>query len=342
MTVYVQHFQYSTNPTHHLLHKAMARRGMRLRYFVFCFFPIRPTIIYIHFPEECLTTPSTWKMLIKTSVFIFSICSAKLGGSKIVWEVNNLRTHDRYHSFFEKLLMVFLTRSLTGLIHYSKSSSLESINTFPILKRVRSTIIPHPNFHHVYPAPGDKTRGCQILGVNQCETVLLGFGMIRRYKNLGKLVELFKRLEEADLRLVIAGEPIDRAYADELQRAVVSDSRIRLILQQIAHEDVPHIFAAATLFCAPYRAILNSGSILLALSCACPVIAPRMGSLPDLEERVGADWLLLYRDEIDLPILRNAIAWASRSRCSEPGLAFCDIEQVTTQTIAFLKQVRSS
>src|SRR3546814_10110494 len=44
----------------------------------------------------------------------------------------------------------------------------------------------------------------------------------------------------------------------------------------------------------PYRDIVNSGSALLALSRFRPVIAPRLGSLIELQGQVGEDWLWLY------------------------------------------------
>src|ERR1039458_1604747 len=248
MIVYIQ----QTNvPTHRTLHKAMAERGLEVRFFRLFFFPIRRGIVFIHFPDSCVGTHSLWKMMVKFSAFMFSILLAKLGGSPIVWEVNNMKSHERRFPLFESILMAMFTRSLAGVIHNSTSSVREALVTYPVLKRVPWTMVPESNFRHIFPERGDAAHGRRILGVDDGETVLLTFGLIRRYKGADKLIDIFKQIEGADLRLVIAGMPVDSAYADQLQRAALSDSRIRLIFRDIPDAEVPHIYAATALHCAP-------------------------------------------------------------------------------------------
>jgi glycosyltransferase involved in cell wall biosynthesis len=41
-------------------------------------------------------------------------------------------------------------------------------------------------------------------------------------------------------------------------------------------------FNACDLVALPFRKVLNSGSLLLAMSFGCPVVAPRMGSIPEV------------------------------------------------------------
>lgn len=336
MIVYTQ---FSPVPVHVTLHKAMAESGFELRYFRFFFVPIRPAVVFIHFPDEVVDTPSTWKMLVKFCAFILSILAARLFGSRIVWEINNIKSHERRYPLFEGILMALLTRSVAGVMHNSDSGMRAALDTYPALKRAQWMVVPESNFRHVYPERGDAARGRRILGVNEGETVLLTFGLIRRYKGADKLIELFTQIEGAALRLVIAGAPVDRAYAEELQQAARLDSRIHLIFQSIPDEEVPHMYAAVALVCAPFRAVLNSASVLLALSCGCPVIASRLGTMPDLEEQVGTDWLMLYDGELDLSTMCKAIEWARVLRPLPPELRFCDFERVATDTMAFLKQI---
>jgi beta-1,4-mannosyltransferase len=336
MIVYVQK---SKVPTHRALHKAMAEMGLELCTFEFLFFPFRRGIVFIHFPDLCLGTASSWKMVVKFSAFMISILLAKLTGSPVVWEVNNMRSHEQRFPFFEKMLMFAFTRSLAGVIHNSNSSVLEGLETYTALKSVPWMVIPESNFRHIYPGHGDAARGRKILGVDDGETVLLSFGLIRRYKGADKLIEIFKQIEGADLRLVIAGLPVDPTYADQLERAADSDSRIRLIFRNIPDAEVPDIYAATALHCAPFRAVLNSASVLLALSFDCPVIASRLGTMSDLERQVGTDWIMLYDSELDLPIMQKAIAWARCPRNLPPAIGFCDFEKVLTDTLAFLTKI---
>lgn len=342
MIVYIQHLKNSINPIHLSLHEAMKERVREVRYFELAFTPLRSAIIYIHFPDSCFFTESSWKMLVKFSVFMLSILWSRFSGSRIVWEVNNLRSHERRFPLFESILMAVFVRSISGVIHLSKSSACEAPKLYPTLKEKPSIIIPHPNFRHLYPKRGEPERGRRILGVEKGNTVLMAFGLIRRYKGTKELVEQFKKIEGPALRLAVAGRPADPAYAREIQDAAQSDTRIRLIFREILDEELPDLFAAVALNCATFRAILNSGSAILALSFACPVIAPRLGSLRNLEELVGANWVMLYDGELNPEILCKAISWARKDRSSVPALGFCDIEKITTDTLAFLEKVQTN
>ena len=48
----------------------------------------------------------------------------------------------------------------------------------------------------------------------------------------------------------------------------------------------------------PYRNILNSGVALHSLARNKPILAPRTGSLPELQQTVGGDWVHLFDGDI--------------------------------------------
>jgi beta-1,4-mannosyltransferase len=56
----------------------------------------------------------------------------------------------------------------------------------------------------------------------------------------------------------------------ELTDAVVPDDELQLY------------FNACDVVALPFRQVLNSGSLLLAMSFGCPVVAPRLGSIPEV------------------------------------------------------------
>jgi beta-1,4-mannosyltransferase len=60
----------------------------------------------------------------------------------------------------------------------------------------------------------------------------------------------------------------------------------------------------------PYRRILNSGTVLLALTFDRPVLVPDLGSMPDLQKAFGTDWIRLYAGELTTAELAGAIDWA--------------------------------
>src|SRR5690606_10250440 len=72
-------------------------------------------------------------------------------------------------------------------------------------------------------------------------------------------------------------------------------------------EMVADFFAASDVVVLPFRNILNSGSLILALSFNRPVVAPAIGSLTELQEMTGPQWVRLYEGEFDQSVLRREI-----------------------------------
>jgi beta-1,4-mannosyltransferase len=67
----------------------------------------------------------------------------------------------------------------------------------------------------------------------------------------------------------------------------------------------------------PYRNILNSSAAIFALSRNRPVLAPNIGSLPELRETVGSDWIYLYHGEFNRCVLIDFIAWMRSAKRGE-------------------------
>jgi len=67
----------------------------------------------------------------------------------------------------------------------------------------------------------------------------------------------------------------------------------------------------------PYKQILNSGSALLALSRNRPVLAPRMGSFPELQEKVGTEWVYLYDGDFNQQVLVDFMKWMRETKRAE-------------------------
>jgi len=77
----------------------------------------------------------------------------------------------------------------------------------------------------------------------------------------------------------------------------------------LSDADIERAVDAADGIVLPYQAILNSGAAIFALSRGRPVLAPRTGSLPELQEMVGANWLQLYDGAIDARIVSDFATW---------------------------------
>ncbi|WP_433353369.1 glycosyltransferase family 4 protein [Microtetraspora malaysiensis] len=109
---------------------------------------------------------------------------------------------------------------------------------------------------------------------------LLFFGIVRPYKGLDLLLRALARVP--DVRLTVAGEfwgglEETRALIGELGL----DGRVELRPGYVPAEDVPGLFARADALVLPYRSATASQNVWLGHEHGVPVIATRVGALPD-------------------------------------------------------------
>ena len=158
------------------------------------------------------------------------------------------------------------------VVHSSRAvEQLEGVG----VERDRLALIVHP----VFAAPGARVsrppRG----------RTLLFFGLIRAYKGLDTLIRALPAVacEVADVRLVVAGDPVDdvqplRRLAAELGVANRIEWRLRFV-----HEDeLVALMDEAAVVVLPYRELDSSGVLATALGFGRPVVVSDVGSLGDI------------------------------------------------------------
>jgi beta-1,4-mannosyltransferase len=105
------------------------------------------------------------------------------------------------------------------------------------------------------------------------------------------------------------------------------------LLRWVPRAEVQHLFVASDLVVLPYRRILNSGTVLLALSFGRPVLVPDLGAMREQQERFGAEWVRLYSGDLSARDLARAMVWATNTdRAAPPDLAGLDWESLARQT----------
>jgi glycosyltransferase involved in cell wall biosynthesis len=131
-------------------------------------------------------------------------------------------------------------------------------------------------------------------GFGEVERVFLLLGALRGYKGATELIAELKKLPDPNARLLIAGKPFTPELAADLQAEVADDPRIVARLEFIPDAEIPRYLLAADCAVLPFRDVLTSGSLILAMSFGLAAIAPRLGCLP---ETVAEDGALLYDAE---------------------------------------------
>jgi glycosyltransferase involved in cell wall biosynthesis len=138
---------------------------------------------------------------------------------------------------------------------------------------------------------------------------LLFFGRMSHYKGLDVLLDAMPILweEDPELRLTVAGE------GEVADHPLLADLRVETRFEHIPEGALAPLFAAATCVVLPYRQASQSGVGSLAREHGRPVVASRVGGLPEL---ITPDWGRLVEPEDPA-----ALAAAVSEVIGKPGLA---------------------
>lgn len=304
------------NPYNWLLYTHMARLGARVDEFspTRLFGAERYGVWHLHWPDFILNQRSARVARGWLAALLRSIDAARARGVKVVWTVHNLRAHEGLHPSLERWFWPRFTRRLDGYISLTETSRLAALERFPALRAVPGSVVPHGHYRGVYPDLLSGPEARAALELPQRARVYVFMGHLRPYKNVPALVTAFRRLEDPRAVLVVAGRPHAPELRAAVERAAGDDPRVRLYLGFVPGRRVQLYLRAADLVVLPYAEILNSGSSLLALSFDRPILVPGMGSLRELQEQVGADWVRTYDGALGPDVLRDGMRWALGTR----------------------------
>jgi glycosyltransferase involved in cell wall biosynthesis len=153
----------------------------------------------------------------------------------------------------------------------------------------RVVVLPHGEygFFEEEEAASDRAAAREALGVGKDDEVALFFGYIREYKGLDVLLAAWPAVAAARpmARLLIAGDPV-RLEAPRREQLLALAEGVGAIsrFEYVPFSDVSKYFAAADVLALPYRHVSQSGVLFLALALGLPVIATRVGALPEVLE----------------------------------------------------------
>lgn len=205
--------------------------------------------------------------------FIFVLLLLKISRKKIIWTMHNKISHNSKIFFFSKLKIKIMELFSDKIIIHSKASEIGIKNKSKII------YVPHPNYINIYgktavdTTPNDKLK-------------LLFLGLVKPYKNIELLVEVFNELNLKNAKLSICGFA-EENYKKELLRKTTANKNIEFHLKFIEDNNIPQILAKHHILVTPYnsRSVLNSGSTILAFSYKRSVLSPNNGTLSDFENQ---------------------------------------------------------
>lgn len=289
--------------------------------------------VILHWPDQFFLKRGLSGSL-KSYAKLFMLRAAKLfKGQRVVWVAHNLAPHDT--AIVDARLRDRFFDALDGVIFLSRRSQQLVGEHYPQLRAKEQLVTVHGHYRDVALSP---PSACVPPG----SVVRLGYvGLIRPYKNLDTLVSAAANLPDLSLHMSGMAKDADELLAD-LQRRAAGAANITLDARSTPLEDadVERLIDACDGVVLPYRNILNSGSALHALSRNRPVLAPRIGSLPELQQHVGEDWLYLYDGELTPQVLQDfGVRLRSRATSQAAPLDAYDWAPIGRAIDGFLRRI---
>jgi beta-1,4-mannosyltransferase len=248
-------------------------------------------IIHLHWLGPYLkgnSRLSRWFYAVKLLIDIYIL---QMSGVKVIWTVHNLISHDTKHAYLELWVRRRLAKTVNQLIVHNHSSK-EAVVKLYRAADASVSVIPIGDYKDVYSPPIDAMEARKRLGFPTTGNIYLWQGILRPYKGVESLLNIWSAHEEilAGHTLVIAGQAFDTTYGESISQIAALIPGVHLQLKFIEDDRMHLFFSAATVVVLPFTQILTSSSLVLAMSYAKPVIAPRLGGIPETLE--DADWLL--------------------------------------------------
>lgn len=192
---------------------------------------------------------------------------------------HNVIPHE--HSFLDKLLLHFVFSSGNAFITHSLQDHDDLLKIRPHATVYRS---PHPSYEiFIGKNEINEVDSKKRLGLSG-KKVLLFFGYIREYKGLEFLLRAMELLTPEDgYHLLVVGEFYDDKAKDRtIMDKLLKKNQLTLVDEYVPNKDVPNYFSASDIIVIPYIRATQSGVIQIAYSFLKPVIATRVGGIPEV------------------------------------------------------------
>lgn len=233
--------------------------------------------LFVNLHEESAAREAADELLRKMKAF-------KDKGGSLIWTIHNVVSHDTQFWEVEKDLSCRLT-DLVDVLHFHNEASISEVeDAFPI-PRHKVRITRHGNYIGAYPNFVPREAARHYLGVAPTDDVILFNGQVRGYKGIDTLIDAFRKVlaDRKTALLMIAGTMKNDPLAEA--KPPLSDferSRIIAVDRFIDESELQIFLKGADFAIYPYRNILTSGSLMLALTFGLPVVVPDVGMTRDV------------------------------------------------------------
>ncbi len=279
-------------------------------------------ILHFHWIHPYLLRTSIPGSVLRSVRFIFEVMFLRFQGARIFWTIHNLTNHAGCHVAIEAFFSSLFAKMTDACFVHSQAAATAAADRFHIpLKKLH--VIPHGHYVNSYPNTIGKSDARKQLSLPIDARIFLFLGRIEPYKGVSELIDAFLQLPP-NSHLLIAGKAENSGLLQEIKHRSAGHSNIHFFHKHIPNDELQVYYNAADVVIFPFRRILTSGSLVLAMSFGRAIIAPALPFLKEIIPEDGAIWF----DPDGNPPLIDALEKALESDSSVAGLA--NLERVRT------------
>jgi glycosyltransferase involved in cell wall biosynthesis len=232
-----------------------------------------------------------WWTFFLGPLFSYLTWSLKRSGINVVFVCHNVQDHEAA-AWKHALTRLVLKQGRRFVVH----TRVEADRLKELIPGAVVAVHPHPIYDQ-FPEPVHQLP-------RRARVELLFYGFVRPYKGLDVLIEAMGLLKGADVFLTIAGEfwQGEQETRERIAGLGIED-QVEIIARYVSDEETADLFSRANVVVLPYRSATGSGVIPIAYHYRKPVIATRVGGLPDVVVEGMTGWLTEPQPEA----LRDAI-----------------------------------
>lgn len=233
-----------------------------------------------------------WIPFFAPSYFCVSFLVKKFTKTEIIFLVHNAIPHEKWP--LVKLLTKLAFSQADKFLVLSESVVEDLKTIYPKVKESQLLKSRHPiyDFYLSEKVEESKAELKENLGI-KTSRVILFFGFIKKYKGLNVLLKAMSKVIkhfEGDVMLLIVGEfYYPKTEFHELVKELKIEKHIKLVDSYVSNEEVYKYFSPSDVVVLPYTSATQSGIVQIAFGFEKPIIASRIGGIPEVvkENEIG-------------------------------------------------------
>ena len=199
-------------------------------------------------------------------------------GVRFVWTAHNLSRHDNTIPLLDTLMTTFVARRSDAIIAHCEVAKQKIIQQFNLQNPNKVHVIPHGNYIDCYENIVSASEARADLGISQDTLTLLFMGIIRPNKGIYELIDAFEAINNPKLHLIVAGKPYPHEE-EKIATRLKQHSNTTFVPEYVPDDQIQRYVNAADVVVFPYKNILTSGAVILAMSYGRACIVPQLGCM---------------------------------------------------------------